>query len=58
MHISDFLFTSNYDPLIQNNLGFINLEKKKPQLYIINIIWGLLSGAQQLSCLSMIIIIT
>lgn len=57
MHISDFLFTSNYDPLIQNNLGFINLEKK-PQLYIINIIWGLLSGAQQLICLSMIIIIT
>lgn len=42
MHISDFLFTSNYDPLIQNNLGFIRL----------------LSGAQQLSCLSMIIIIT
>lgn len=57
MHISDFLFTSNYDPLIQNNLGFINLGKKT-QLYIINIIWGLLSGAQQLSCLSMIIIIT
>lgn len=57
MHISDFLFTSNYDPLIQNNLGFINLEKN-PQLFIINIIWGLLSGAQQLSCLSMIIIIT
>lgn len=28
MHISDFLFTSNYDPLIQNNLGFINLGKK------------------------------
>lgn len=33
MHISDFLFTSNYDPLIQNNLGFINLEKKTSIVY-------------------------